>query len=212
MGIGFVVKRVPTVVESSEVLGQWAGAALLLYFGLRTLKDAWEKGEEAADEELADAEEEGAQGSGVHSLIWHAQRGWEAGGKERLQFAVFSLTGRFMVNQLVPPRLPPTAVKSAEQGGKIHVQQAPFQAFMEVASLIFVAEWGDRSMLATIALGAAQSPLGVASGAILAHAAATLVAVVGGAVLSQHISERKVAFFSGVAFLVFAAATIFGVL
>lgn len=83
---------------------------------------------------------------------------------------------------------------------------------MEVASLIFVAEWGDRSMLATIALGAAQSPLGVASGAILAHAAATLVAVVGGAVLSQHISERKVAFISGIAFLIFAAATIFGVL
>ncbi|EFN51748.1 hypothetical protein CHLNCDRAFT_27561 [Chlorella variabilis] len=160
VGIGFAVKRVPTVLESSEVLGQWVGAALLVYFGLRTLKDAWEKTEEAADDELADAEEE---------------------------------------------------VKSAEKGGKIHGRQAPMKALLEVASLIFVAEWGDRSMLATIALGAVQSPLGVAGGAIVGHAVATLIAVIGGAVLSKHISERTVAFLSGVLFLVFAGASIMGV-
>lgn len=70
-------------------------------------------------------------------------------------------------------------MESAEQGGKIHSGRASLPAMLEVASLIFVAEWGDRSMLATIALGAAQSPVGVAGGAIAGHALATLVAVIG---------------------------------
>lgn len=52
------------------------------------------------------------------------------------------------------------AVKSAEQGGKLAAGEARWKALLEVFGLIFVAEWGDRSMLATIALGAAQSPLG----------------------------------------------------
>ena len=31
---------------------------------------------------------------------------------------------------------------------------------MQVGSIIFLSEWGDRSMLATVALGASHSPLG----------------------------------------------------
>lgn len=50
-------------------------------------------------------------------------------------------------------------IDSAEKEGKI-TAATPWQSFVEVATLIFVAEWGDRSMLATIALGASQSPPG----------------------------------------------------
>jgi putative Ca2+/H+ antiporter (TMEM165/GDT1 family) len=53
-------------------------------------------------------------------------------------------------------------ISSAEREGRM-VQETPWQAFIGVASLIFLAEFGDRSMLATIALGAAQSPVGAAS-------------------------------------------------
>jgi len=62
-------------------------------------------------------------------------------------------------------------------------------------------------MLATIALGAAQNPVGVAVGACVGHALATALAVVGGALASKHISERGVNAASGVLFLLFAAAT-----
>jgi len=66
-------------------------------------------------------------------------------------------------------------------------------------------------MLATIALGAAQNPLGVAGGATLAHLLATGIAVAGGALLSKRISERQVGIAGGVLFIVFAFATLAGV-
>lgn len=157
VGIGFAVKRVPAAVKSSEVVGQWLGAALLAYFGLRTLRDAL-KQEDGAGEELGEAEE---------------------------------------------------SVAEAEKGGIITARNS-LQTLLEVGSLIFVAEWGDRSMLATIALGAAQSPLGVAGGAILGHTIATAIAVIGGSVMSRYISERTVGLVGGMLFLVFAAATAAG--
>ncbi|CAN6242547.1 unnamed protein product [Urochloa humidicola] len=88
---------------------------------------------------------------------------------------------------------------------------SPLDILWKSFSLIFFAEWGDRSMLATIALGAAQSPLGVAIGAIAGHLIATALAILGGAFLAKYLSEKLVGLLGGVLFLLFAAATLFGV-
>ncbi len=166
--IGYAVQRVPTVVESSEILGKYLSAASLLYFGLVSLYTAAKSGDATAGEELIEAEEQvgRAEKDGTIQKTTGAARG-----------------------------------KS----------ETTFQSFMEIAGLIFVAEWGDRSMLATIALGAAQSPLGVAGGAILGHTVATYIAVVGGAALANHISEKTVNVIGGILFILFAAATALGV-
>ncbi len=76
-------------------------------------------------------------------------------------------------------------------------------------TLVFAAEWGDKSFLATIALAAASSPLGVTAGAVAGHGVATGLAVAGGGFLSRYFSETFLQYVGGSLFLVFAAATVF---
>lgn len=86
-----------------------------------------------------------------------------------------------------------------------------FRVVAETSSLIFLAEWGDKSMLATVALAAAKSPLGVIVGGITGHFIASIIAVVGGSVLGKYISERNARLIGGVLFFVFAFLTILGI-
>mmetsp|Transcript_41263 Transcript_41263/g.117739 ORF Transcript_41263/g.117739 Transcript_41263/m.117739 type:complete len:262 (+) Transcript_41263:52-837(+) len=76
--------------------------------------------------------------------------------------------------------------------------------FLEALMLTFLAEWGDRSQIATITLAAHQNPLGVIIGACVGHTICTSLAVFGGEWLGKRISQRLVAFIGGFLFLLFA--------
>lgn len=75
--------------------------------------------------------------------------------------------------------------------------------FVKSFTMTFLAEWGDRSQIATIALGAQKEPFGVILGGISGHCICTGMAVVGGKFLSEYISERVVALVGGVVFVLF---------
>lgn len=81
--------------------------------------------------------------------------------------------------------------------------------FVQAFTMTFVAEWGDRSQIATVVLGAREHTLGVCIGAILGHSVCTAMAVMGGRMIAQKISVRTVTLVGGVVFLAFALTSAF---
>merc|ERR1719285_411975 len=90
--------------------------------------------------------------------------------------------------------------EAAVAKGDAKMQKIALQAF----TLTFLAEWGDRSQIATIALAAAKEPFGVTLGATIGHGMCTGLAVIGGKLLASRISERMVLLSGGVLFILFA--------
>lgn len=94
------------------------------------------------------------------------------------------------------------AVKQSELKLKRHNGLAIlFQSF----GLTFVAEWGDRTQFATIALAATNNPYGVTVGAILGHTFCAALAVLCGRLVCGRLSERHLTTIGGGLFLLFAA-------
>ncbi|XP_066353210.1 GDT1-like protein 4 [Miscanthus floridulus] len=81
--------------------------------------------------------------------------------------------------------------------------------FLESFVLTFLAEWGDRSQIATIALATHKNAVGVATGATLGHTICTSIAVVGGSMLASKISQGTVATIGGLLFLGFSLSSYF---
>lgn len=81
--------------------------------------------------------------------------------------------------------------------------------FLESFILTFLAEWGDRSQIATIALATHKNAVGVAVGATLGHTICTSLAVVGGSMLASKISQGTVATIGGLLFLCFSLSSYF---
>ncbi|QSJ21044.1 TMEM165/GDT1 family protein [Nostoc sp. UHCC 0702] len=93
------------------------------------------------------------------------------------------------------------AVKQADL--QLPKRKSHWAILTEAFVLTFMAEWGDRTQIATIALAAGNNPIGVTTGAILGHAICAAIAVIGGKMIAGRISERQLTFIGGCLFLIF---------
>ena len=84
-----------------------------------------------------------------------------------------------------------------------------YQLFVNCFTMTFIAEWGDRSQLATIVLAGLNDVWGVILGGCAGHAVCTGGAVLVGTIIAKFISPRKITFIGALVFIGFAIASIF---
>jgi len=80
--------------------------------------------------------------------------------------------------------------------------------FIQSFTMTMLAEWGDRSQLATVILAAREDVYGVCVGGILGHALCTGLAVIGGRLIATRISVRTVTLIGGAVFILFALSAL----
>ncbi|XP_059055739.1 transmembrane protein 165 isoform X1 [Achroia grisella] len=100
-------------------------------------------------------------------------------------------------------------LEQGQQESRRRKRNAVFKVLLQAASLTFLAEWGDRSQLATVVLATREDAIGVVVGGSLGHALCTGLAVIGGRMVAQKISVRTVTIIGGIVFLFFAVSALF---
>jgi len=164
-----------------------AAALLFFVFGYKMLQEGMamssDDSREKMEEEMREAEEEVKQAmedeadaveEGRRELTGRRRRTQDAKGLDKLKEGVNNL---------------------------LHFFLSP--VFVQAFVLTFLAEWGDRSQITTIALAAAHNVWLITFGTTLGHSFCTMLAVIGGRWISQHISIKHVTIGGAVLFLIF---------
>lgn len=169
---------------------QIGATVLFFYFGARLLKEAIGMKPGEVSEELAEVEQElGTSSDEDEGLLEAGKRDDDT--PKHSSHALYSYLRC----------LPATAQQ------RIRATLTPI--FLESFTLTFLAEWGDRSQVATIVLATSKDPYGVTFGGIVGHAFCTALAVIGGRLLASKISERSVTFLGATLFLFFGLHGLF---
>ncbi|KAK9838145.1 hypothetical protein WJX81_003790 [Elliptochloris bilobata] len=178
----------------SKQYTHYAAIALFLFFGLRALYEAFNGEEAEGESELQEVERQLAKGPA------------KAGSRDKLPAAAVDSEALCGANgnpgSSTNGRVP-TAIRPAASRATALARRLLSPVFLEAFILTFLAEWGDRSQIATIGLAASTDVYGVTLGGVLGHAICTGAAVLGGRQMAAHINERTVSMLGGLLFIAF---------
>ncbi|CAL4060317.1 unnamed protein product [Meganyctiphanes norvegica] len=82
------------------------------------------------------------------------------------------------------------------------------RVFIQALTLTFLAEWGDRSQIATVVMATREDVKGIIVGGLIGHFLCTGLAVIGGRLIATRISVRSVTLIGGVVFILFGLSAL----
>lgn len=141
----------------------YCSIVLFLCFGVKMLQEAYNMSDEEADSEFDEVK---------RSL----EEGETASKKESMSNAV--------ENPGADEPIQESATKRCSSS------KSMIPLVIKVFTMIFVAEWGDRSQISTVVLAARNDAIGVLAGSLAGHLLCTGLAVIGGRFVADMISVR----------------------
>ncbi|KAG9510873.1 Transmembrane protein [Fragariocoptes setiger] len=193
MTILSVVMGVAITVIPKEVT-HIASIVLFTFFGAKMLKEACEmKGDEAEDEykEVEKSLTE-LQDKSSEDMAKEEHTPDDPTDEAKTQIKNDSVNDAVPIYKRLSTKLP--------------IYIAP--VMLEVFTIIFVAEWGDRSQISTVILAAREDVVGVFVGSLLGHLICTGLAVIGGRFVADFISVKAMTACGGLLFIFFAVFAI----
>jgi len=221
--LGFVVtKFIPRVYT------YYACTGIMFLFGLKMLYEAWKMSDNELEETQREVEEEIARRGSISSSSsskpgeTREDINTDAEANVPMQ-CVQEETKEVMVADSKAKSESKVGNHNQRNGAKIFTIPAKmrenswfgkkcckiFRVFTNTFGMTFLAEWGDRSQLATIVLAGINDVSGVCVGGILGHFICTGLAVLCGALIAKKISVRKVTLLGALVFIGFAIASLF---
>ncbi|KPJ07679.1 Transmembrane protein 165 [Papilio machaon] len=221
---------VATVIP--RVYTHYISAALFAIFGLKMLRDGWKMDPNEGQEELEEVQSELKRREDQESTKERSSSPEGSVSVKSTQSEIPGPSRSPVAESPEAPRAPETpeepqagpstrseplrdekeeTLDMLEQGqaeNRRRKRNAVIKVLLQAASLTFLAEWGDRSQLATVVLATRENAVGVVVGGSLGHALCTGLAVIGGRMVAQKISVRTVTIIGGIVFLFFAVSAL----
>ncbi|KAF8892321.1 hypothetical protein CPB84DRAFT_1816235 [Gymnopilus junonius] len=190
----------PTLIPRSWT--QFAASVLFLIFGGKMFLEAKEmkNGSDKIQEEMREAEEEIEDDDAVHDGTGLPSATLDG---HVIPLEEMEEGGRVTGSGSRSPVSRPVSKTSWTEGARNFCSLFLGPVFVQAFVLTFLGEWGDRSQIATIALGAAHNVYLVTLGTVLGHSCCTALAVIGGRYVSTKISVKHVTFGGSILFLLF---------